>query len=65
MYDRGVNLLSGTDIPNFILVARKSLHHELELLSNTGIPTPGVIQIATKKVLNLWEFQILLEQLKR
>ena len=65
MYDRGVNLLSGTDIPNFILVARKNLHHELELLSNAGIPTPGVIQIATKKVLNLWEFQILLEQLKR
>ena len=65
MYDRGVNLLSGTDILNFNLVPGKSLHHELELLSNAGIPTPGVIQIATKKVLNLWEFQILLEQLKR
>ena len=48
MYDKGVNLLSGTDIPNFNLVPGKSLHHELELLSDAGIPTPAVIQIATK-----------------
>ena len=48
MYDRDVNLLSGTDIPNFNLVAGKSLYNELELLSDAGIPTPDVIQIATK-----------------
>jgi imidazolonepropionase-like amidohydrolase len=40
--------LSGTDIPNFDLVPGKSLHHELELLANAGIPTSDVIQIATK-----------------
>ena len=49
MYDKGVNLLSGTDIPNFNLVPGKSLHHELELLSDAGIPTSYVIQIAIKK----------------
>jgi imidazolonepropionase-like amidohydrolase len=48
MYDRGVKLLTGTDIPNFNLVAGKSLHHELELLANAGIPISEVIQIATK-----------------
>jgi imidazolonepropionase-like amidohydrolase len=48
MFDDGVKLLSGTDIPNFDLVPGKSLHHELELLANTGIPTSDVIQIATK-----------------
>ncbi len=48
MYDHGVKLLSGTDIPNFDLSAGKSLHHELELLSDAGIPTSDIIQIATK-----------------
>jgi imidazolonepropionase-like amidohydrolase len=48
MFDDGVKLLSGTDIPNFDLVPGKSLHHELELLANAGIPTSDVIQIATK-----------------
>ena len=48
MYDKGVKILSGTDIPNFGLVAGKSLHHELELLVDSGIPTQDVIRIATR-----------------
>ncbi len=48
MFDNGVKLLSGTDIPNFGLVPGKSLHHELELLANAGIPASDIIQIATK-----------------
>ncbi|MDF0680734.1 MAG: amidohydrolase family protein [Candidatus Nitrosocosmicus sp.] len=48
MYDGGVKLLTGTDIPNFDLAPGKSLHHELELLANAGIPTSNIIQIATK-----------------
>ncbi len=48
MYDNGVKLLAGTDIPNFDLPPGKSLHHELELLAKAGIPTSSIIQIATK-----------------
>jgi imidazolonepropionase-like amidohydrolase len=48
MYDNGVELLSGTDIPNFGLVPGESLHHELELLVETGISPLDVIKIATR-----------------
>ena len=48
MHDRGVKILSGTDIPNFELVPGESLHHELELLVEAGINTSDVIRIATK-----------------
>ena len=48
MHDRGVKILSGTDIPNFELVAGESLHHELELLVEAGINTSEVIKIATR-----------------
>ena len=48
MHDRGVKILSGTDIPNFELVPGESLHHELELLVEAGINTSDVIKIATK-----------------
>jgi imidazolonepropionase-like amidohydrolase len=48
MHDRGVKILSGTDIPNFELVAGESLHHELELLVEAGINTSDVIKIATR-----------------
>ena len=48
MFDNGVKLLAGTDIPNFDLAPGKSLHHELELLANAGIPTSSIIQMATK-----------------
>jgi imidazolonepropionase-like amidohydrolase len=47
MYDSDVNIMAGTDIPNFGLVPGKSLHHELELLVGTGIPQHEVIRIAT------------------
>ena len=47
MYDNDVNILAGTDIPNFGLILGKSLHHELELLVETGIPQHEVIRIAT------------------
>jgi imidazolonepropionase-like amidohydrolase len=48
MHERGVKILSGTDIPNFELVPGESLHHELELLVEAGINTSDVIKIATK-----------------
>ena len=48
MYDNGVELLSGTDIPNFGLIPGESLHHELELLVQAGISPLDVIKIATR-----------------
>src|ERR687898_2041512 len=47
MYDNGVQILSGSDIPNFGLVPGASLHNELELLAEAGIKSSEVIQIAT------------------
>lgn len=47
MYDRGVQILSGSDIPNFGLVPGASLHNELELLVEAGIKPLEVIKIAT------------------
>ncbi|HKG87977.1 MAG TPA: amidohydrolase family protein [Nitrososphaeraceae archaeon] len=47
LYDNGVTILSGTDIPNFELIPGASLHHELELLVEAGIPPLEVIKIAT------------------
>jgi len=46
-YDNHVKILSGTDIPNFQLVPGASLHHELELLVESGIAPLEVIRIAT------------------
>ena len=48
MYDNGVEILSGTDIPNFGLLPGRSLHHELELLVEAGISSLDVIKIATR-----------------
>jgi imidazolonepropionase-like amidohydrolase len=48
MYDNGVEVLSGTDIPNFGLVPGESLHHELELLVEAGISPLDVIKIAAR-----------------
>jgi imidazolonepropionase-like amidohydrolase len=48
MHNNGVKILSGTDIPNFELVAGESLHHELKLLSDAGIKPMEIIKIATK-----------------
>jgi imidazolonepropionase-like amidohydrolase len=47
MYDDGVHILSGSDIPNFGLVPGASLHNELELLAEAGIKPLEVIEIAT------------------
>ena len=48
LYDNGITILSGTDIPNFDLVPGSSLHHELEILVEAGIPPLEVIKIATR-----------------
>ena len=48
LYDNGVTILSGTDIPNFDLIPGASLHHELEILVEADIPPLEVIKIATK-----------------
>jgi imidazolonepropionase-like amidohydrolase len=48
LYDSGVPILSGSDIPNFDLVPGASLHHELELLVEAGIPPLEVIKVATR-----------------
>jgi imidazolonepropionase-like amidohydrolase len=47
MYDKGVQILSGSDIPNFGLIPGASLHNELELLTEAGINPLEVIRIAT------------------
>jgi imidazolonepropionase-like amidohydrolase len=47
MYDSGVQILSGSDIPNFGLIPGASLHNELELLAQTGIKPLEVIEIGT------------------
>ena len=47
LYESGVTILSGTDIPNFDLVPGASLHHELEILAEAGIPLLEVIKIAS------------------
>jgi imidazolonepropionase-like amidohydrolase len=47
MYDNGIQILSGSDIPNFGLVPGASLHNELELLVEAGIKPLEVIEIAT------------------
>jgi hypothetical protein len=47
MYDNGVHILSGSDIPNFGLFPGTSLHNELVLLAEAGIKPSEVIQIAT------------------
>jgi imidazolonepropionase-like amidohydrolase len=47
LYDHGVTIMSGTDIPNLGLIPGVSLHHELELLVKAGINPLNVIKIAT------------------
>jgi imidazolonepropionase-like amidohydrolase len=48
MHNGGVKILSATDIPNLELVPGESLHHELELLVESGINASEVIKIVTK-----------------
>lgn len=47
MHDKGVQILSGSDIPNFGLIPGASLHNELELLTEAGIKPLEVVAIAT------------------
>ncbi len=47
LYDNGVQILSGSDMPNLGLVPGASLHNELELLAEAGIDPLKVVEIAT------------------
>ena len=47
MYERGVHLVAGTDTPTPWIVPGASLHDELQLLAEAGIPPLQVIRIAT------------------
>jgi imidazolonepropionase-like amidohydrolase/glyoxylase-like metal-dependent hydrolase (beta-lactamase superfamily II) len=47
MYDRGVQLVAGTDTPTPWIVPGPSLHDELKLLVEAGIPPLEVLKIAT------------------
>jgi imidazolonepropionase-like amidohydrolase len=47
MYDAGVPLVAGTDTPTSWLVPGASLHDELVLLRDAGIPPLQVLRIAT------------------
>jgi imidazolonepropionase-like amidohydrolase len=47
MYERGVPLVAGTDTPTPWIVPGPSLHDELKLLNEAGIPPLEVLKIAT------------------
>jgi imidazolonepropionase-like amidohydrolase len=47
MYERGVPLVAGTDAPTPWIVPGPSLHDELKLLNEAGIPPLEVLKIAT------------------
>ena len=47
MHDRGVPLVAGTDAPTPWIVPGPSLHDELQLLNEAGIPPLEVLKIAT------------------
>ena len=47
MYDRGVLLTAGTDTPFPWIVPGVSLHQELRLLAEAGIPPAAVLRMAT------------------
>lgn len=47
-YTGGVMLTAGSDTPNAWVIPGVSLHRELELLTDAGIPPLDVIQIATR-----------------
>ena len=47
MYDGGVTLAAGSDLPNPWVIPGVSLHHELRLLHSAGIPPLEVLKIAT------------------
>lgn len=47
-YQSGVLLTTGSDLPNRYVVPGVSLHQEMELLSEAGIPTADVLAMATR-----------------
>ncbi|MEL7147551.1 MAG: amidohydrolase, partial [Bacteroidota bacterium] len=47
VYDAGIMLLTGTDPPNFGLDYGESLHHEIGLFAESGIPVVDVLKSAT------------------
>ncbi|MBZ5502107.1 MAG: amidohydrolase family protein [Acidobacteriia bacterium] len=47
-YHEGVLLTTGSDLPNSWVVPGISLHQEMELLSEAGIPTQDVLAMATR-----------------
>ena len=47
-YREGVLLTTGSDLPNSWVVPGVSLHQEMELLSEAGIPNEAVLSMATR-----------------
>ena len=47
LYEGGVLLTAGSDLPNPWVIPGVSLHHELRLLHDAGIPILDVLRIAT------------------
>lgn len=47
LYDRGILLTAGSDLPNPWVIPGVSLHEELALLTDLGIPPLEVLKIAT------------------
>lgn len=57
IYDAGITLLAGTDPPNFGLDYGESLHHELELMSQSGIPSIEVLKSATSNPYQVYGYE--------
>lgn len=47
-YREGVLLTTGTDLPNQFVVPGKSLHQEMQLLAQAGIPPQDVLAMSTR-----------------
>lgn len=49
LYDAGVPLTIGSDLPNPWVVPGASFHEEMQLLADAGIPTAAILQMATSQ----------------
>ena len=47
LFDRGILLTAGSDLPNPWVIPGVSFHEELQLLADAGIPPLDVLRIAT------------------
>ena len=47
LFDRGILLTAGSDLPNPWVIPGVSFHEELQLLVDSGIPPLDVLRIAT------------------